>query len=49
MFNFSGCPKSICDNDCPLLGIEHLSFKDIVKWIDELEDSKKIAFLKHHG
>jgi hypothetical protein len=38
-----GCPKNNRDNDCPLLEIEHLSFKEKLDWIDELDEEKKEA------
>lgn len=41
-----GCPKKNRDNDCPLLEVEHLSFKER---IDKLDNEKKEAILKHHA
>jgi hypothetical protein len=43
-----GCPKDNRDNDCPLLEIEHLSFKEKMDWIDELDEESKEFILKHH-
>lgn len=44
-----GCPKMNRDKDCPLSEIEHLSFEERIDWIDELDDGKKEAILKHHA
>jgi hypothetical protein len=35
-----GCPKNNRSNDCLLLEIDHLSFKEKIEWIDELDDQK---------
>jgi len=43
------CPKSKDrDKDCPFLEMDHLSFKEKIAWIDQLDDKKKDTFLKHH-
>ena len=42
-----GCPKGNRDLDCPLSKIEHLSFKERIDWIDELNDAKKETILRH--
>jgi len=44
-----GCPKLNRDSDCPLLEIEHLSFKEKLDWINDLCDEKKEFFLRHHS
>jgi len=43
-----GCTKNNRDIDCPLLEIEHLSFKEKMDWIDELDEESKEFILKHH-
>jgi len=43
------CPKRSRDNDCPLLEIDHLSFKEKLVWINELDDEKMETVLKHHS
>lgn len=43
-----GCPRMIRKKDCPLLVIEHLSFKEKVNWINELNDKKGNAILMYH-
>jgi hypothetical protein len=42
------CPKRNRDNDCPLFEIDHLSFKEKLDWIDDLDDDKKKAIKRHH-
>lgn len=42
------CPKNNRDNDCPLLEIEHLSFKEKIDWIDRLDEESQQFILKHH-
>jgi len=44
-----GCPKMNREIDCPLLEIEHLSIKERLVWIDELDQEKKEAILGHHS
>lgn len=44
-----GCPKKDRAKDCPLSEIEHLSFKEKIAWIDELEDETKESILMHHA
>lgn len=44
-----GCPKGIRDNDCPLMEIEPLSFKEKIEWINKLDVKKKKAILRHHA
>jgi len=43
-----GCPHLERQPDCPLRKIEHLSFLEKVKWIDNLKDEEKEAILEHH-
>ena len=43
-----GCPKGKRDKDCPLLEIDHLSFKEKVEFIDELSEEKKEIILSRH-
>jgi hypothetical protein len=42
------CPKRNRDNDCPLLDIDDLSFKEKLDWINELNDEKKESIVNHH-
>ncbi|MDA3929355.1 MAG: hypothetical protein PF541_10385 [Prolixibacteraceae bacterium] len=42
------CPKLNRTIACPLLEIEHLSFKEKIIWVAELNDEKKEAILTHH-
>lgn len=42
------CPNKKRDKDCPLLEIDHLSFKEKVEFIDELSEEKKKNILSHH-
>lgn len=45
-----GCPKATNrDKDCPLLEIDHLSFKEKIEWINELSKEKKEFILRHHS
>ena len=45
-----GCPKANNrDNDCPLLEIDHLSYKEKIAWIDALKEEKKEFILRHHS
>lgn len=44
-----GCPKGKRENDCPLLKIDHLSFKEKIEWTDKLSDEQKESILKHHS
>lgn len=34
--------------DCPLKQVEHLSFSEKVKWIDNLSEEEKKTILEHH-
>tara|TARA_R110002050_G_scaffold274283_2_gene418659 strand:+ start:16683 stop:16892 length:210 start_codon:yes stop_codon:yes gene_type:complete len=43
------CPKKNRDNDCPLLEIEHLSFKEKLDWIDKLDEESHEFILRHHS
>jgi len=43
-----GCPHLERQPDCPLKQIEHLSFREKVKWIDKLSEEEKEAILEHH-
>ena len=45
----NGCPKGKRDDDCPLLEIDHLSFKEKVEWVIELGEEKKEFILRHHS
>ena len=42
------CPHLERKVDCPIKEVEHLSFKEKVKWIDHLSEKEKEAILKHH-
>ncbi len=42
------CPKMNRDKDCPSLKIEHLTFKERIDWIDELDVELEQLILKHH-
>ena len=44
-----GCPKMDRSHDCPLLEIEHLAFKEKIKWINELSKEKEELILSHHS
>ena len=44
-----GCPKLDRDENCPLLELDHLSFKERVIKIDEFDDEKIEVMLKHHA
>lgn len=44
-----GCPKMNRTKDCPFSEIEHLSFIEKIDWIDELDEEKKEAILRHHA
>ncbi len=44
-----GCPKNNRDSDCPLLEIEHLSFKEKLDWIKELDEESQEFILRHHS
>jgi hypothetical protein len=44
-----GCPKMNRNNNCPLLEIEHLTFKEKVDWINNLDYEKKESILSHHS
>ncbi len=50
LYNLSyGCPRGgNRDKDCPFWEIEHLSFKEKIEWIDQLDDKKKKAIYDHH-
>jgi hypothetical protein len=43
-----GCPKGKRDKDCPLLEVDHLSFKEKVEFVAELSEEKKEIILSHH-
>lgn len=42
-----GCPRMVRKKDCPLLEIEHLSFKEKVNWINKLNEKKGNAILMY--
>jgi len=42
------CPHLERQPDCLLKQVEHLSFLEKVKWIENLSDAKKEAILEHH-
>ena len=44
-----GCPKIDREKDCPLLDMEHFSYKEKIIWIEELDEEKRDAILKHHA
>lgn len=45
-----GCPKAENrDTDCPLLEIDHLTFKEKIEWINALNKEKKEFILRHHS
>lgn len=44
-----GCPKSIRDNDCPLLLFIRLSFKEKLDWIDKLDKESQESILRYHS
>ena len=43
-----GCPKNNRGEDCPLLELEHLSFKEKVTLIDKLDENTITKILSHH-
>jgi hypothetical protein len=42
------CPHLERKVDCPIKEVEHLSFKEKVKWIEGLSKEEKEAILEHH-
>ena len=42
------CPTIRRKSDCPLKEIDHLSFKEKVKWVEGLSKEEKEAILEHH-
>lgn len=42
------CPKYKRDKNCPFYEIEHLSFREKIIWIGELDDEQRKAILKYH-
>ncbi len=42
------CPKDERNDDCPLLAIDHLSFKEKIDWISELDKESQEFTLMHH-
>lgn len=42
------CPLLETQEDCPLKKWLHLSFKEKVKWIDNLSEEEKKTILEHH-
>ena len=43
-----GCPHLERKVDCPIKEVEHLSFKEKVKWIDHLNNEENNTILEHH-
>jgi len=44
-----GCSKENRDDDCPLLEIEHLSFREKLDCIDEVDEESEEFILRHHS
>lgn len=44
-----GCPKMNRVNNCPLLEIDQLSFKEKMDWIKELDEESQKIILRHHS
>jgi len=42
------CPTLQRKLDCPFLDVDHLSFKEKVKWVEGLSKEEKEAILGHH-
>jgi len=42
------CPYLQRKDDCPLKEVDHLSFKEKIDWIDNLDLDKKKAILEYH-
>ena len=42
------CPLQKRTQDCPFMEIEHLTFKEKVDWIEDLNKGKKELIIKHH-
>jgi hypothetical protein len=42
------CPVLERQEDCPFMQLEHLSFLEKVKWIDDLSEEEKEAILENH-
>jgi len=43
------CPVQKRKQDCPFMEIEHLTFKEKVDWIEDLNKRKKELIIKHHS
>ena len=43
------CPKNCRQKDCPLIDLDHLSFKEKVEWINKCSDVDIKAILIHHS
>ena len=42
------CPHLEREVDCPIKEVEHLSFREKVKWIDTLSEQEKETILERH-
>ncbi len=42
------CPHLERQLNCPLMQVEHLSFREKVKWIDNLSEVEKETILDRH-
>lgn len=42
------CPTLQRKSDCPFKEVDHLSFKEKVKWVEGLSKEEKEAILEHH-
>jgi hypothetical protein len=43
-----GCPWKIRTGACPLIEIEHLSFKEKLIWLKDISKEKKESIIMHH-
>lgn len=43
------CPEGESLDACPFEEIRHLSFKEMVDYINALSDTDRLRFIKHHG
>lgn len=43
-----GCPINHREYNCPINVVDHLSFKEKVKWINKLSKEKRDSIWKHH-
>jgi len=42
------CPTRQRQDDCPFIEVDHLSFKEKVKWVEGLSEEEKEAILEHN-